>query len=147
MSQSDLFVPVVAPLLRHRKLMLVITGAVALQIALTGLHLPGRQCPIFQFLGIPCPGCGLTRATIFLLEGDWRRAFTFHAFAPVFVIAFALISGTALSPQAPREKVINLTDNIERRTGVAVIFLLGLIIYWLARLIIMQSDFVKLIQG
>lgn len=147
MSEHSFFVPLVAPMLRNRKLMLVITGAAALQLGLTSLKFAGWQCPFLSLSGVPCPGCGLTRATIFLFKGDWQSSIAFHAFAPAFVLAFALVVAAAILPHAPRDKVINVTENIERRTGIAVILLLGLIVYWLARLLIMQSAFVKLIQS
>jgi len=134
-------------MLRNRKLMLVITGAVALQLGLTSLKFSGWQCPLLHLFGVPCPGCGLTRATIFLLKGDWQRSIAYHAFAPAFVIAFALVLGAAVLPRAARARVIDVTDSVERHTGIAVIILLGLIVYWLARLLILQSAFVKLIQG
>ena len=35
-------------------------------------------CPIAGSLGIPCPGCGLTRASLALLRGDWHEALHFH---------------------------------------------------------------------
>jgi hypothetical protein len=35
-------------------------------------------CPLAGSLGIPCPGCGLTRATLALLHGDVRGALHFH---------------------------------------------------------------------
>jgi Protein of unknown function (DUF2752) len=147
MSEHGFFVPLVAPMLRNRKLMLVITGAAALQLGLTSLKFAGWQCPLLRFFGVPCPGCGLTRATIFLFKGDWQRSLAFHAFAPAFVLVFALMVSAIILPHLARDKVINFTDTIERRTGITVILLLGLIIYWLARLLILQSAFVKLIQS
>jgi hypothetical protein len=41
-------------------------------------------CPMAGLLGIPCPGCGLTRATLALLRGDVADAYHFHPL--VFVL-------------------------------------------------------------
>jgi len=35
-------------------------------------------CPLAGSVGIPCPGCGLTRATLALLHGDLRGALHLH---------------------------------------------------------------------
>jgi hypothetical protein len=146
MAGQSLFVPVLAPVLRDRRMMFAILGAAVLQLGLSSLKVSGWRCPILHFFGVPCPGCGLTRATLLLFHGDWQRSIAFHAFAPVFVFAMFLIFGAVTLPQNPRERVINFTEAVERRTGITTILLLGLIVYWLARLLIMQSTFVKLIQ-
>ena len=41
-------------------------------------------CPMAGVLGIPCPGCGLTRATLSLLQGDVAGAYHYHPL--VFVL-------------------------------------------------------------
>lgn len=89
----------------------------------------------------------MTRATILLFEGEWQRSITFHAFAPVFLVALALIVGTAMLPAIKAQRVSNFIEGVELSTGITYILLLGLIIYWLARLLIMQSAFVSLIRG
>lgn len=35
-------------------------------------------CPLQNMWGIPCPGCGLTRATVALAQGDVARALHLH---------------------------------------------------------------------
>jgi len=147
MSGQSLFVPVLTPILRDRRLMFAISGAAALQVGLTSLKLSGWTCPVLHVLGVPCPGCGLTRASVLLFQGDWHRSIAFHAFAPIFIGVLTLITSTATLPRIPREQVIRFTETVERRTGITALLLLALIIYWLARLLIMQSAFVKLIQG
>jgi hypothetical protein len=42
-------------------------------------------CPFKAMSGIPCPGCGLTRATFSMLAGDLRTALHYNPF--VFVLA------------------------------------------------------------
>jgi hypothetical protein len=50
-------------------------------------------CPLAGVFGIPCPGCGLTRATLAFVRGDLRQAFTFHplvlVLAPLFIWAMS----------------------------------------------------------
>ena len=50
-------------------------------------------CPMAGVLGVPCPGCGLTRATLALLHGDLRSALHLHPLvlliAPIFMWAVA----------------------------------------------------------
>ena len=35
-------------------------------------------CPTAGLFGLPCPGCGLTRATLLFLQGEFARALAFH---------------------------------------------------------------------
>ena len=50
-------------------------------------------CPMAGVLGVPCPGCGLTRATLALARGDLRGALHLHplvlVIAPIFIWAVA----------------------------------------------------------
>ena len=50
----------------------------------------GHGCPIRWLTGIPCPGCGLSRAYLALLQGDLVGAFAFHPLfwaVPVLILA------------------------------------------------------------
>jgi hypothetical protein len=40
-------------------------------------------CPSRFLFGLPCPGCGLTRATASMLVFDWGGVWRFHPLAPV----------------------------------------------------------------
>lgn len=37
-------------------------------------------CPVQALLGVPCPGCGMTRAWFAVLRLDFGRAFALHPF-------------------------------------------------------------------
>lgn len=39
----------------------------------------GYHCPIYYWTHIHCPGCGMTRAAISLIQGDWSTSLSFHA--------------------------------------------------------------------
>lgn len=137
----------VFPVLRDRKFTLVLAGAAGLQIALVSLSLPAWECPFFRITGVPCPGCGLSRAVIFLLKGDLASSLRFHAFAPVVLLAALALILTVLLPQSIIQPAISRAELLERRTGFTVIILVGLILYWLARLLFMHAAFVQLIRG
>lgn len=36
------------------------------------------RCPMEYFLGIPCPGCGMSRALLALVRFDFAQAFYYH---------------------------------------------------------------------
>lgn len=50
-------------------------------------------CLLRRFLGIPCPGCGMTRALAHLARGEWRSALALHPLSPL--VAFELALGWA----------------------------------------------------
>ena len=97
--------------------------------------------------GIPDPGGGLTRAILALLRGDWQTSLTFHAFGLPFTIALTLIAMAAILPVSLRDKMAEWVGELERRTGLTAILLIGLFIYWLVRLLILRQAFVDLIVG
>lgn len=38
------------------------------------------SCPMVLLTGLPCPGCGLTRAALLFLQGHWKEAWQMHPF-------------------------------------------------------------------
>jgi len=146
MLPSNAFAPV-SPLLRDRKFATVVAGTVGVQIALVSLSLPGWVCPFFRVTGIPCPGCGLTRAVILLLKGDLQASLRFHAFAPIVLLTAVALVLVLLLPRSITQPAISKVERLEQQTGFTVIILVGLILYWLARLLFLQTAFVQLIRG
>lgn len=47
-------------------------------------------CLLRRFAGLPCPGCGLTRAFAHLAKGEWTAALRDHPLAPLFAAEAAL---------------------------------------------------------
>src|SRR6476659_1051053 len=125
----------ISPVLRDRKLAFVVTGVAGVQIALVSLSLPGWVCPFFRLTGIPCPGCGLTRAVILLLKGDLQASLRFHAFAPLVLLTAVALILVLLLPRSITQPAISKLEILERQTGFTAIILVGLILYWLARLL------------
>jgi Protein of unknown function (DUF2752) len=147
MPDSILRSPALASLLRRRRLAVVISGTAVLQTALVRAGLPSWPCPVAHTLGLPCPGCGLTRAAIALLAGDWRTALALHAYAPVLLLALLLFACAALLPARPRDLLIGGVAAFERRTGVSTVLAVGLVVYWLARLVLAPDTMLRLARG
>jgi Protein of unknown function (DUF2752) len=147
MTRATFCQPMLAAILRDRRLGSIICGAGLLQLLLTFLGVPGWTCPIFHTFGIPCPGCGMTRATLFLFRGDLKQALTMHVYAPILLIALIIITLCTIGPRNYVERIVAKTETLENYTGITTILLGGLIVYWLARLLILQTAFVRLIQG
>jgi Protein of unknown function (DUF2752) len=43
-------------------------------------------CPFRRLTGLPCPGCGLTRAFAHLAKGEWSAAVLDHPLAPLLAV-------------------------------------------------------------
>ena len=67
-------------------------SGVAVLAALHFIHLPhgpdSSICIFRRATGIPCPGCGMTRAFAAMARGEWRAAIEFHPLAPILGIEF-----------------------------------------------------------
>src|SRR5215210_577835 len=92
-----------AALLRDRRLSLGLMGVAAAQVAAVWAGVGGWPCPLKGALGIPCPGCGLTRASVALLRGEFAASFAAHAFAPVLLLGLAALAVAGFLPAARRE--------------------------------------------
>ena len=117
----------------------------ALVIAL--LLLPGMValwsgfplCPSAGLFGLPCPGCGLTRASLTLLLGDFHGAFTLHPLVlplgPLYIGGItALLVDFVRGPHAselPRSRSPWLTQRWV--TALAIILLLLTLALWILR--------------
>src|SRR5438045_3642296 len=66
MTRATLFQPVFSAILHDRRLSSFISGVALLQLLLTLTRFPSWPCPVFHTLGIPCPGCGMSLATLLL---------------------------------------------------------------------------------
>ena len=44
-------------------------------------------CPLIIFCGLPCPGCGISRASVYFLTGRWHQAWQMNPM--IFLIAAA----------------------------------------------------------
>lgn len=85
----------------------------------------GTGCLVRKFTGIPCPGCGLSRAWFAVLRLDLGAAFRYHPMfwsVPVF-LAFVLCNGRLLPN--PKRNAILLYILVAAYLGCYVIRLFG----------------------
>jgi hypothetical protein len=82
-------------------------------------------CPYLTLTGLACPGCGLTRATHFLLHGDIPRAFAYNPWA--FVMGPALLLFVVLPWMTDARRAVRL------RTRLSWVMLLVTVAFWIWR--------------
>lgn len=111
---------------------LTLLSVLAAGVLLLLVELP--ICPTAAIAGVPCPGCGLTRATFALLRGDVQQAYRYHplvfVLAPVYVgtvlwCAYRFVRG---GEGAPTSRHVDRW--ITRGALVLLVLLLGV---WLLR--------------
>ena len=101
-----------------------VVGVLLLSAFLLGAT--GIGCPVRFVTGVPCPGCGLTRAWLALLSGEPRVALAFH---PLFWAAPIAVGLAVLSGATPSGRV--------RRLALVVCALLvaAFLVVWALRLV------------
>jgi hypothetical protein len=113
-------------------------GLVLLGACAVWLDVP--LCPTAALLGIPCPGCGLTRAVLSALRGNWIEALHFHplvfVLAPVYVTMLVPLVWQYLRGPDPRPPAS--APEVSRGQQAALTTLLTLLLVaclgvWLAR--------------
>jgi hypothetical protein len=109
-----------------------IAGMVA-ALALAVLFSPFKLCLMALVLRLPCPGCGMTRAAMALLHGDFARALALHPLSPVMAPLMAgvlLQQGVAYVRTGARFGTGRVPRSIEL---LAAVMALLLMLVWVAR--------------
>ena len=128
------YTPVLAPLLKNRWLICIFAAFGVAQVMLVFFGLAGWQCPIYEALGVICPGCGMTTAITLLLQGHWHLAVQAHAFAPVILIVLMMMLVAVGLKNAYLSMLSAGVERLERKSGITAILLLGMVVYWLLRI-------------
>lgn len=114
---------------------LIVAGLCSLGAIAVVLEAP--LCPSATLLGIPCPGCGLTRATLALLRGDVRGALALHPLVFILAPLFAGFMGAAALSyvRGPRSRAPWVASRAVHRTLTALgwLLLVSVVTVWAAR--------------
>jgi len=129
-----IFTPTLAVVMQNRWLLALIAGSAVLQIGLAAAGCRGWECPIRFISGIPCPGCGLSRAMALFIQGHWQSALEMHAFAPIILAAVGCLAVTAIMPRGIQHQAVRHVATWEKRSGIIAIVLMAMFIYWGLRL-------------
>ena len=92
-----------------------------------------RTCLFFNLFKIPCPGCGLTRASILILQLKIVESFKYNIIAiPVLLFIIFLILGNLYDYIYKVKKMNQLLTKYQ--TGLIIISIILMIISWLYNL-------------
>jgi hypothetical protein len=111
-------------------MVLLLAGFAIFQISLVVIGAAAWPCPFQAIFGVQCPGCGLTRSMVLLLQGELRTAVATHAFAPLLLVTLIFLSICGLLPRKFYNNVTQKVAVFEKRTGIATILVFGLLVYW-----------------
>jgi hypothetical protein len=134
-------------IVRRSRDLWVVLGVATVQGLSLVTRLPGIPCPFRAGTGIPCPGCGLTRACGALVTGDLARMFRFHALAPLVLVAALGYLMVHHGPEKVRYISRDVWHALERRVSVSVVVGAMFVFYWLARLLFQGRGFIDLMSS
>ncbi|MGO1000389.1 DUF2752 domain-containing protein [Lysobacter sp. CA196] len=90
-----------------------------------GSPLPG--CLFYEFTGLYCPGCGMTRALHALVHGDFAQMMAMNPLLPLLMIAVPLLALQGFGYRLPLPKAVIATLTSAK-------FWIGLLLgFWLLR--------------
>jgi len=84
-------------------IILIMLGYAPLLFYKSAISIPMPKCFIKNITGFPCPGCGMGRATLALLNGDIPLSFSYNILCIPFTLAI-IISLTWLTLDIFRQK-------------------------------------------
>ena len=128
------------------RISVAILGMGVLHVGLCAAGLGGWPCPFYKVTGLPCPGCGLGRATVRLLHGDWRQALRLHAFAPFLLCALVVLAVGLVLKGSAKEKWRRAVRALEERARLSQVLLVGLVVYWLLRFVLDASQWQMVVR-
>ncbi|MCF0199504.1 MAG: DUF2752 domain-containing protein [Bacteroidaceae bacterium] len=95
-------------------------------------------CPSKLLYHIPCPGCGVTRATLLALSGDYRSAFILNPnviFSLSFIFIYPIVAVLSLATRKHLLiHIFQLLDRLVKRRIVLLVVLLLELTIWMCNI-------------
>jgi hypothetical protein len=123
-----------AALLRERPLCYALLSAGILLVGANVLKIRVWVCAFRELTGLPCPGCGMTRAMSALCKGQLERALSYHPLSPLVFVALLMLAVITFLPQRSRAIVLPQLHLLEQRTGFSTLSILALLGYGIWRI-------------
>lgn len=112
----------------------VVVGVCAVLGLASMLHISIWPCFFNELTGLPCPGCGMTRAVSALLHGDWHTAMLYHPLSPAYFAMGVVLAASAVSPPNFRTRLVAVVQSLERRTALPALIVFATLIFGLLRI-------------
>lgn len=121
---------------RRARFVLPLTSAVfAISALWSPSELPGVVlCPFRAVTGLPCPGCGMTRAFCSMGHGDLSGAFGYNALAPFVFAAALLLWAHALATIFKFDSARAALERLKPTQRAAGFMLAVTLVWWVVRL-------------
>jgi hypothetical protein len=115
---------------------LTLTSAVfAVSAVWSPKDLPGFVlCPFRAVTGLPCPGCGMTRAFCSIGHGDFAGAFGFNVLAPFVFLAALLLWAHALATLLKLDPARAALERLRPTPSATRAMLAVTLVWWVVRL-------------
>jgi hypothetical protein len=122
--------------LRRALFVLPLTSAVfAVSATWRASELPGFVlCPFRAVTGLPCPGCGMTRAFCSIGHGDFAGAFGFNPLAPFVFAAALLLWAHALATLLKLDTARDALERLRPTPRASRVMLAVTLVWWVVRL-------------
>jgi len=105
-----------------------LAGLAVLHVWVPSTDAAGAICLSRRLFHLPCPGCGLTRASAHLAKGEWSAAVRDHPLAPVLALEAILgwaAWGMALAAARPLRLPVRLEALVLANAAALVALWLG----------------------
>jgi hypothetical protein len=91
-------------------------------------------CPIKALTGIPCPGCGMTRAFMAIASGNLGKAIGYNLFSPILFLVFLLTAIHLLLEVVTRRQLLGFYGKLIKNPALKLFGFFALLLYHVFRL-------------
>lgn len=99
-----------------------------------GIKIPLPGCPLLYYLGVPCPGWGLTRSFKAMVQINLSKAINFNLFGPIIFLVFLTVIYHLIQEIISNKELSNPYIKIIKNPNYQIFFLLILFGYHGTRL-------------